>query len=598
MRNERKTEAFVRQHFMSDPYSSTVIIEEQKSASNPRINECLTKASKHGNGVGMPDFIITFPTNAQYVIVVECKADIADHESPNHDKLARYAVDGVLHYAKALHQMFNVIAIAVSGTPEQTILVTNFIWKMSEAQPTRLAEDRLLSIGEYMQLWNDASLEQTTNAIDLVNKAVQLNQLFQDCAVSENARVILVSAVLLALQDPMFRSGYLNAQTPDGLIKSMLLSVESVLHNAKLNQTTIDTMMNVFRQIENEPIAKNTQIRRDKTMVNTVNVLKYDIIDYIDRNVGHLFTSHDVLGRFYTEFLKYAGSKQKQGIVLTPIHICELACDLTNIQPTDVVLDPCCGTGGFLISALQRMSAYNNGECKIVGVERDPQMFTIAVVNTLLRGHPIDGLIEGDCFNSDVVEQVREFSPTVGLLNPPYDQGTDVQLEFVKHALDMVQPGGRVAALVQMSCAISQDKRTVALRQQLLTHNTLEAVISLPDDLFYPVGVVTCLMVFKAGVPYSGKTWFGYMKDDGFVKRKNQGRIDVYNKWPSIKQQLLDAFTNKDELPGLCVKHNVSARDEWCAEAYMETDYSVITAADYERELKRYSIWKLTGGEI
>lgn len=113
MANERLTESIVRDHFKNDPFIKSVKFEEQKS-SNKRIQELLKGQSKGGGkGNGYPEFIISFPTNSNYIIVIECKADPSKHESPNRDKPKDYAVDGALHYAKALSEGFNVVAIAV-----------------------------------------------------------------------------------------------------------------------------------------------------------------------------------------------------------------------------------------------------------------------------------------------------------------------------------------------------------------------------------------------------------------------------------------------------------------------------------------------------
>ena len=55
---------------------------------------------------------------------------------------------------------------------------------------------------------------------------------------------------------------------------------------------------------------------------------------------------------------------------------------------------------------------------------------------------------------------------------------------------------------------------------------TLKAVISMPNELFYPVAANTCIMVWQADIPNDdNETWFGYLKEDGFEKRKNRGRV-------------------------------------------------------------------------
>ena len=102
--------------------------------------------------------------------------------------------------------------------------------------------------------------------------------------------------------------------------------------------------------------------------------------------------------------------------------------------------------------------------------------------------------------------------------------------------------------------------------------------MSMPDDLFYNTdnGVVTAIVVFRAHIPHPAnrETYFGYWKDDGFEKRKHKGRIDAYEKWQSIKTEWLDSYVNRKDVPGLSVNKKVTSTDEWCAEAYMETDYS------------------------
>lgn len=317
-------------------------------------------------------------------------------------------------------------------------------------------------------------------------------------------------------------------------------------------------------------------------------------------------SGYDVLGRFYTEFIRYAASKQKQGLVLTPSHVTELFCDLVQLKVTDIVYDPCCGTGGFLIAAMKKMLtlASNDTQRKdnirknqLLGVELRPEMFTFACSNMMLRGDGKSNIDCGDCFNKETSDRIKSLKPTVSFLNPPYDHGPADQLRFIEKALEVVAPqNGKVAAIVQMSCAIKDDTETKAVRKRLLEKHTLKAVISMPDDLFYPVGVVTCIMVFEANSPNKDKkSWFGYLKNDGFVKRKNKGRIDHHSKWKEIKKDFLKAYIDNEEVAGLSVKKEVDFKDEWCAEAYMETDYSQISIADFEEVMKKYVIFKTIG---
>lgn len=145
-----------------------------------------------------------------------------------------------------------------------------------------------------------------------------------------------------------------------------------------------------------------------------------------------------------------------------------------------------------------------------------------------------------------------------------------------------------------MSCAIAPH----SARDELLKYHTLEAVMSMPEELFYPVGIVTCVMVFTANIPHATsnrKTWFGYWKNDGFLKTKHRGRIDIYGRWPAIRNRWVEMFRNREVHAGESITQMVSAKDEWCAEAYMETDYQKLTKADFEQAVRKYAAFKLLG---
>ena len=212
----------------------------------------------------------------------------------------------------------------------------------------------------------------------------------------------------------------------------------------------------------------------------------------------------------------------------------------------------------------------------------------------ILRGDGKANLFQGSCFEPAITTAVAKFKADVGMLNPPFSQGdADLhELRFVQQMLSLLTNGATGIAIVPMSCAISPHP----LREELLREHTLEAVMSMPTELFYPVGVVTCVMVFTAHIPHkvsNRKTWFGYWKDDGFVKTKHKGRVDQNGTWPSIRERWVSSFLNREVHPGESVLQTVTAADEWCAEAYMETDYSTLTPQDLEDEIKKYVVYRI-----
>jgi hypothetical protein len=119
----------------------------------------------------------------------------------------------------------------------------------------------------------------------------------------------------------------------------------------------------------------------------------------------------------------------------------------------------------------------------------------------------------------------------------------------------------------------------------------------MPNDLFHnsKVGVVTAVLVIKAHQPHpkNKETYLGYWKNDGFVKKKLKGRIDFYDKWRDIKSEWLKSYANKKETEGFSLNRYLAANEEWCIEAYMKTDYSKLSEADYMRYVKNYVLFKI-----
>ncbi len=230
----------------------------------------------------------------------------------------------------------------------------------------------------------------------------------------------------------------------------------------------------------------------------------------------------------------------------------------------------------------------------LIGVEQQPNMYALAASNMILRGDGKANLYQGSCFDAAITRAVKEHHCNIGLINPPYSQEDEEQqeLKFVQHMLDCLEKGGTGMAIVPMSCAIASHP----VREELLAHHTLEAVMSMPDELFYPVGVITCVMVFTAHVPHATskrKTWFGYWKTDGFMKTKHKGRIDLNEMWTAIRDRWVEQFRNREVHAGECVTEYVTHENEWCAEAYMETDYSSLRRQNFDKVVRDFARFQL-----
>ena len=341
------------------------------------------------------------------------------------------------------------------------------------------------------------------------------------------------------------------------------------------------------------------------------NILK-DIIDDIDENINTFIKTHqyiDVLGELYTEFLSYANSDKGLGIVLTPRHITDFFANLAQTNENSIVYDNCAGTGGFLISAMKRMVECAEGDNKkikqikqeqLIGTEYQEKMFSLAISNMYIHQDGKTGVIYGDCFDEKVIEKVKSKKPNVGFLNPPFKQdkrNDREELEYVLNNLECLIQGGICIAVVPMQSALAQDGKILSLKAQLLEKHTLEAVFSMPNELFEnsDTSAVCCVMVFTAHKPHppNQKTYFGYYKDDGFVKLRNKGRIDAYGKWDEIQEKWITNYRNKIDEAGISVNKKVTSDMEWCAEAYLTTDYSSLSEEIFLKELKQYIAFKI-----
>ncbi len=615
--NERITEDIVRDHFKNDPLFNVIKFEEQKTTVS-KAKKCLSQASKKQTGnIGFPEFIITVPAFPDDIIVVECKADTKFHKSANKDNPISYAVDGVLHYSRILSSEFNVISVAVSGEENGNLKISSFYQKHNESE-YKEEDSKLLDIFSYIARFKGETQAKNIENVEITRTAIDLNKELNDYSIVEYERCTLVSAILLALQDEGFKKAYKSKATtktleprPDRVAKAIIDGIKCVLQDNDIDLDRVSTMVNEYEKIKNKSISKDPKIKKKKGTIYKDNYVLRDIIERLENTILPLMVmgdkGYDVLGRFYTEFIRYAGTDKKTGLVLTPQHITGLFCDLVGLNINDIVVDSCCGTGGFLISAMKRMLELAGNDQKkkkciknkqLIGIEKRTDMFTFACSNMMMSGDGKSHIYEGDSFSTENKNKIKSLKPTVAFLNPPYDVGEDGQLEFIENALSCLQPGGRGAAIVQMSCAISSNYSAITVRERLLKEHTLQGVFSMPNDLFHPIGVVTCIMVFQAHTPHptTYKTFFGHFKDDGFIKSKHLGRVNK-GSWSAIKKEWIESFINRETKVGLSVLKSVTADDEWCAEAYMETDYSMLTDKDFIKTIKDYVAFQFLQGD-
>ena len=597
MANEAKTSIIFRDMLRDKGYynSDDIIVEEQKS-DNAKIDKLLKNASKKGNKNGFPDFIIYSKKYPELLIVVEAKADINKHESSTRDNYSEYAVDGALLYSSFLSKEFDVLAIAISGEERHNFQISHFIQLKDDKKAYSLFSDKILSIDEYFDGINKSNYKFNQDYAKLIAYTKTLNETLHAKKIKESQRALLISGILIALKDRAFKDGYKKHENVTQLVKALYTAIDGQLSTGEIPQKKIDVLTQAFAFVKTNPAL--TDSKSGKKFLE-------DLIDEIDKEINGFMITHqyvDTVSQFYIEFLRYANNDKGLGIVLTPPHITDLFAELAGVDKNSIVLDNCCGTGGFLISAMKRMLIDAKGDKnkeleiksnQLIGIEFQDDIYTLLISNMIIHRDGRTNIYWGDCFK-EIEDVKRRFKPNVGLLNPPYkSKASDIEeFEFILNNLDALEPGGTCIAIIPISCAIEKSSIAENLRKRVLEKHTLEAVLSMPEELFHnsKVNTVTCAVILTAHKPHpkGKKTWFAYCRDDGFVKMKNKGRIDANHTWDEIREKWVTAFRNRDVDDKFSIMKEVSAKDEWCVEAYLETDYSEFTFKDYEQTVKKY----------
>jgi len=577
----------------------------KKAGGKPK--ECaLSDFMRGGNGKAEPEYVITFNDDINTIIVIECKNTVNKHCSENYDRPNSFAVDGVLYYAKFLKEEYNVIAVAVSGTAKSNMKVNAFYWVKGQDAFTELlkARDIILEPKNYIKLIKGEKLQKAYSLDEIRDVAIDMHNYLREIAVREEYKPIFIAGILIALNDEDFSKTYFSLPSYNSVMANIQTAIENVLKESEVKNNRVDYIKQVFKMLQQNTKFAEIPLGHFKSITWYIEQLELKIkpmMDYADSTV-------DALGVFYHEFIKYSGGDGSGlGIVLTPQHLTEFMCDLAEINKYSKVVDICCGSGSFLVSAMSKMFKDANPEeinnirkNGLYGVEFDDGLYTLAIANMIIRKDGKSNIYKGDCFNEQICQELKEKNLTIGLINPPYSlKGGKVELEFVEQLLNILAIGGIGVAVLPMSCAIGTKFKDV--RERLFKKHTLKAVFSMPDDIFYPAaGTNPCVMLWEAHKPHnsSQKTFFGYCKDDGFVKRKKLGRIDSHNKWSGIKQRWLDLYINLEVEDGFSARECVTHKDEWLCEAYMKTDYNKLTQEDFQGTVNDYLAYLVKAGEV
>ncbi len=490
-------------------------------------------------------------------------------------------------------------------------------------------ETTLKSFEEY----EDKCFGKVNDKIKVVDSIKTLNEKLHSDGINEKLRSQFVGTCLLALKNGLVYKDV--KETLDPKTGRKVSPEKVVLKNIKDILEGLLTRGGSLNKAGKLAVLNNKVLGDQDVTSLTYDELK-DILQFIDDNVVPYINDkntagQDLLNLFFTTFNKYIGKSDKNQ-AFTPDHICDFMSKAVGVNKNSRVLDPCCGSGAFLVRAMtdamddceteeEREEVKKN---QIFGIEYEDGAFGLSSTNMLIHGDGNSNVVQDSMFKRK--KWIEENNINIVLMNPPYNatkkccnpeyiktwsssnkEDPSKGLHFVEWIARCVPPTCKIAVLLPMQAAIGNKGDTKLYKKKLLEKYTLEAVFSLPNDMFYPgASAVACCMIFDLSQKHEKadkETFFGYYKRDNFIKRKGLGRVeqtdaDGNSLWQQTEKLWLDVYKNKRIIPGLSVMRRVSWEDEWLAEAYMEQDWQELTKKDFQTTIDLYLSYIIAKGSI
>lgn len=579
---------------------------------------------------------IRFENDNNVVVLIETKQNFIDADE---EQLKEYLAE-----ERALHQGKKVICI-LANTNNDKIRV----WKSVMDNEHLLKDETVLDTMEhYESLFMENNKQNDRERV--LKNTYALNETLHRKDIDEKLRSQFVGTSLLYIRDVLNKKGI--SEITDATRKT-LRNYWGDLSASQIRSGIEETLDNLLDGSDN----KTLKVRLLQTNVlgdQKVKVLTTkDWVDVLDEIVGNIYKyinvnsseGQDILNLFFIAFNKYTGKADKNQ-AFTPDHITNFMCRVTGVDHTKRLFDGTCGSGAFLVQGMVlELANINNLRITeeekeklrdivrkehIYGIEIEEKAFGLSTTNMLIHSDGNSNIKKANLFESK--DFLKQANPDIILMNPPYnakpitipseyktgwkkDAKEDptkglVFLKFISDVVKEMKKEVKCAILLPVSAAIGTSNFISNMKRELLEDNTLEAVFTLPNEIFYPgASASACCMLFTLGKPHVNadgtvnKTFFGYYKEDGHKKKKNLGRIEQFDKenrslWKEIEEKWLSLYRNKIVEDGISAMQEVTGDDEWLCEAYMKTDYSKLCESDFQKTLNNYLAYQIKEGHL
>lgn len=519
-----------------------------------------------------PDFVLV--KGGLPVVVIEAKNQSAKIEQ---------AVDEAIAYVEKINSnsSYNIkFAVGVAGEENHGFAVEVRYLKGNEWKPLLSRGYSITTIPTRREIDVALAADDGTTEVEVpdvsefIDAAIELSRILRIARVEAPLRPKVIGALALAMYQ-----GDIDLYRDDVLVNINTLISDAINESVDLVAEKKPRLEECLKLLGADYERLSSHIAKIVHLLKALNI----------RAV--LQTDTDFLGLFYEAFLRYGYDNNALGIVFTPRHITRFCAELVDTKPTDKVIDLACGTGGFLVAAFDKMMLAAQGPKTIEKIKRDlygfdtnPTIWALATLNMFFRGDGKSHIENKSCLEQDSRSLVED-SFQKAFLNPPFSQDDEPERDFINASMQALEPEGLVAVVVK--AGIFADDENKSWRREFTRNHSVLAMISLPEDLFYPTAAPTSILIARAHIPQLNdhKVLMARIDNDGYEKSKGR-RIEVEgSQIPEIQQafkDLLVAKDNKTEKTITISADSILEGNEWSPQQWLPQPI------ESEEKLKKY----------
>lgn len=337
--------------------------------------------------------------------------------------------------------------------------------------------------------------------------------------------------------------------------------IDKALH--AIEEANIAKLRDVFQDISFNSNKLGEEAQKNELLKDLLEDFAKDTLNLRPSHIGKL----DVIGNAYEYLIKQfaADAGRKAGEFYTPPEVSELLAELVTPKEGDEICDPTCGSGSLLMKCGKYIQDHYNKSKKyaLFGQEAIGSTWALAKMNMFLHGEDNHRIEWGDTIRNpkllDGDDKLKHFDVVVA--NPPFSLAkwghstadsekfgrfrrgippkTKGDYAFILHMIETMKPKTGRMAVVAPHGVLFRGAAEGKIRQKLIEENLLEAVIGLPEKLFYGTGIPAAILVLKKSKTDNNVLFIDASRE--FVSGKNQNQLSLDN-----IRKISTAFKNRE----------------------------------------------------